>query len=222
MATTTNFGWTTPDDTDLVKDGAAAIRTLGSAIDTSLVDLKGGTTGQILSKASNTNMDFTWAAAPETPGLVFITSSTLTAVANRSINDCFTSAYRNYRILIELVGSVADEVTLRLRASGTDASGTDYFYQRVTGSGNISNPIGFTSQTSWNVGAVGTTKTAYTLDILAPQIAETSAFICFFGRSDFGGSFFGNHRVSTAYDGFTLAIASGNMTGRISIYGYKE
>ena len=62
MANTTNFGWETPDDTDLVKDGAAAIRTLGSAIDTSLVDLKGGTTGQILSKTSNTDMDFTWIA----------------------------------------------------------------------------------------------------------------------------------------------------------------
>jgi hypothetical protein len=36
MATTTNYGWTTPDDTDLLKDGAAAIRTLGSAIDTTV------------------------------------------------------------------------------------------------------------------------------------------------------------------------------------------
>lgn len=62
MATTTNFGWETPDDTDLVKDGAAAMRTLGNAIDTSMVDLKGGTTGQVLSKASNTDMDFTWVA----------------------------------------------------------------------------------------------------------------------------------------------------------------
>lgn len=61
MATTTNFGWSTPDNTDLVKDGALAIRTLGSAIDTSLVDLKGGTTGQNLRKASNTDLDFTWA-----------------------------------------------------------------------------------------------------------------------------------------------------------------
>ena len=62
MANTTNFGWETPDDTDLVKDGAAAMRTLGNAIDTSMVDLKGGTTGQILSKTSNTDMDFTWIA----------------------------------------------------------------------------------------------------------------------------------------------------------------
>lgn len=63
MATTTNFNWETPDDTDLVKDGAAAIRTLGSSIDTSFVDLKGGTTGQVLSKASNTDLDFSWIAA---------------------------------------------------------------------------------------------------------------------------------------------------------------
>jgi hypothetical protein len=60
MATTTNFGWTTPDDTSLVKDGAAAIRTLGQSIDTSMMDLEGGTTGQVLSKASNSDMDFTW------------------------------------------------------------------------------------------------------------------------------------------------------------------
>lgn len=60
MPTTTNFGWTTPADTDYVKDGALAIRTLGNGIDTSLVDLKGGTTGQILSKASNTDLDYTW------------------------------------------------------------------------------------------------------------------------------------------------------------------
>lgn len=35
MANTTSFGWETPDNTDLVKDGALAIRTLGEAIDTS-------------------------------------------------------------------------------------------------------------------------------------------------------------------------------------------
>jgi hypothetical protein len=66
MATTTNFGWTTPDDTSLVKDGAAAIRTLGQSIDTSMMDLEGGTTGQVLSKASNTDMDFTWIEQDDT------------------------------------------------------------------------------------------------------------------------------------------------------------
>lgn len=60
--TTTNFGWTVPSDTDLVKDGAAAIRTALGGVDTSFVDLKGGTTGQVLSKASGSDLDFTWVA----------------------------------------------------------------------------------------------------------------------------------------------------------------
>jgi hypothetical protein len=62
MATSPNFNWPEPDNTDLVKNGALAIRTAVDAIDASLVDLKGGTTGQVLAKATNTDMDFTWVA----------------------------------------------------------------------------------------------------------------------------------------------------------------
>ena len=63
MATTTpNFGWTVPTSTDLVKDGATAIETLGDGIDASFVGLKGGTTGQVLSKTSGTDLAFTWVA----------------------------------------------------------------------------------------------------------------------------------------------------------------
>ena len=62
MPNTTNFNFPTPADTDLVKDGASAIRSLGNSIDTAFVDLKGGTTGQVLSKASNTDLDFSWVA----------------------------------------------------------------------------------------------------------------------------------------------------------------
>jgi hypothetical protein len=60
MATSPLYNWPEPDNTDLVKNGALAIRTAVNAIDTSMGDLLGGTTGQVLSKASNTNMDFTW------------------------------------------------------------------------------------------------------------------------------------------------------------------
>jgi hypothetical protein len=75
MATTTNFGWETPDDTDLVKDGAAAMRTLGNSIDTSFVDLKGGTSGQMLTKASNTDLDYTW-VTPQIGDITAITAGT--------------------------------------------------------------------------------------------------------------------------------------------------
>lgn len=99
MATTTpNFGWPVPTSTDLVKDGAVAIEGLGDAIDASLLDLKGGTTGQVLSKASNTDMDFTWSTSAGdiegvtagtgisgggTSGTVTITNSMATAMTTK-------------------------------------------------------------------------------------------------------------------------------------------
>lgn len=73
--TTTNFGWTVPSDTDLVKDGAAAIRTALGGVDTSFVDLKGGTTGQILAKASNSDLDYTW-TSPNPGDITGVTAGT--------------------------------------------------------------------------------------------------------------------------------------------------
>jgi len=88
MATTTNFGWSTPDDTANVKDGAAAIRSLGTAVDTTvatmvpktIVDAKGdiiaataadtvarlavGANGTVLTAASGQATGLEWAALP--------------------------------------------------------------------------------------------------------------------------------------------------------------
>jgi hypothetical protein len=57
---TTHFGWVMPTATDLVTDLPADFNVFGQGVDTSMQDLLGGTTGQVLSKTSNTNMDFTW------------------------------------------------------------------------------------------------------------------------------------------------------------------
>jgi len=57
---TTNFGWVMPTATDLVTDLPADFAVFGQGVDTSMAYLLGGTTGQILSKTSGTNMAFTW------------------------------------------------------------------------------------------------------------------------------------------------------------------
>jgi hypothetical protein len=59
---TTPFGWQMPQATDLVTDLPADFEVFGQAVATSMQDLLGGTTGQVLAKASDTDMDFVWSA----------------------------------------------------------------------------------------------------------------------------------------------------------------
>lgn len=141
MATTTNFGWETPDDTDLVKDGAAAMRTLGNSIDTSFVDLKGGTSGQILSKASNTDLDYTWitndigditgvtASSPLTGGgtsgaiTVGILSGTTSNLGAVQLSDSTSSTSTTLAATANAVKSAYDLANAAVAKSIVDAKG---------------------------------------------------------------------------------------------------
>jgi hypothetical protein len=72
---TSNFGWQMPTPTDLVTDLPADFEVFGQAVDTSLADLKGGTTGQVLAKNSNTDMDFVW-SSPNPGDITAVTAGT--------------------------------------------------------------------------------------------------------------------------------------------------
>lgn len=122
MATTTpNFGWDIPQSTDLVKDGATAIAALGTDIDTALVDLKGGTTGQYLTKNSNTDLDFVWAAV-SAGGYTSLASGNLTGSA---VN--LTSISQSYKKLVLVMRNMSisgsDEFVIRLNNSSSSIYG---------------------------------------------------------------------------------------------------
>lgn len=89
---TTNFGWVMPTATDLVTDLPSDFNVFGQGVDTSLQYLLGGTTGQVLSKTSNTNMAFTWIEQDDTT-LSFNaqTGTTYTLVASDSAKLVTTS-----------------------------------------------------------------------------------------------------------------------------------
>jgi hypothetical protein len=115
MATTTpNFGWSVPTSSDLVKNGATAIETLGDSIDASLVDLKGGTTGQVLAKATNTDMDFTWT----TPSAGSSGSSNV-AGKNGVINSNFSIWQRGTSVAQTGSATYTADRWCALRAGGT-------------------------------------------------------------------------------------------------------
>jgi hypothetical protein len=89
---TTYFGWVMPTATDLVTDLPADFNVFGQGVDTSMQDLLGGTTGQVLSKASNTNMDFAWIEQDDTTiSFNAQTGTTYTLVASDSAKLVTTS-----------------------------------------------------------------------------------------------------------------------------------
>ena len=88
---TTYFGWVMPTATDLVTDLPADFNVFGQGVDTSMQDLLGGTTGQVLSKASNTNMDFTWISQDDMSLTINAqTGATYTAVLADGTNSLVT------------------------------------------------------------------------------------------------------------------------------------
>ena len=145
MPTTTNYGWTTPADTDLVKDGASAIRTLGSSIDTTTKNLNPETTlGDISYRSSTANVNTrlplgtanqqlrvnSGATAPEwfTPatagGMTLISTTTLssTSVTLSSI----PQTYKNLQLVIRNYLPSQDDFSLYVRMN-SDSTASRHF-----------------------------------------------------------------------------------------------
>jgi hypothetical protein len=146
MATTTNYGWTTPDDTALVKDGAAAIRTLGSSVDTTTKALNPSTTlGDIeyRSSTANTNTRLgigttgqVLTVAGGVPSWATSTSGSLTSIASGSLSGAavtLSSISGSYKSLkLQLFGfSLAANGPVLFRVNGASGA-TDYSYAGFT------------------------------------------------------------------------------------------
>lgn len=225
--TTTNFGWDIPQSTDLVKDGATAIAALGQDIDTAFVDFKGGTTGQVLKKTSNTDLDVEWGTASS--GLTLINTTSFSAVSSQSINDVFSATYTNYKLIFTGLLSAATNLNLRVRVSGTDLSGSNYNYQyllvdatSVVGARNI-------NETSMRLGGGSTSDKSTIVEISNPFETKLTDIKCQDTFSTGGVltattmfNFAGNVNNSTSYTGFTIFPSSGTITGSISVFGYAK
>ena len=121
MATTTNYGWTTPDDTALVKDGASAIRTLGSSVDTTTKNLNPSTTlGDIEYRSSTANVNTrlpigttgqiltvsggvpSWGAAPTSGGMTLLSTTTMSGASSHTLSS-INQTYK--RLMLITIGA---------------------------------------------------------------------------------------------------------------------
>jgi hypothetical protein len=241
MATTTNYGWTTPDDSALVKDGASAIRTLGSSIDTTVKGLSPGTTagdvdyytsstakarlaigttGQVLTVAGGVP---SWATA-SSGGMTLISTTTLTG-ATTTLSS-IPSTYNSLQIVIRLPLNATDNQELQMRINGD--TGSTYIWGSSWAATN-----GTYGSTNWRItGTIDNAVTQGLVTITIPDYANTSTWkignwisLCNDGTTTT------SYRLQTGIGGYnqTGAISSlvfyanaGNLTsGTILLYGVK-
>jgi hypothetical protein len=198
MATTTNYGWTTPDDTSLVKDGASAIRTLGSSIDTSLNNALG----------------------TKKAGLVLLNTTSFSAVASQSVTDVFSSTYTNYIAIVDFVGSGQNFGTVRLRTASDDST-SNYFWQRLIADTTSVSGSAQASQTSFDIGKYSTGTTGRILHFFKPNVATSTAFSSSIGSFNYVSLYAGEMNTNTQYTGYSIIASSGTITGQVKTYGFN-
>jgi hypothetical protein len=205
MANTTNYSWNTPNDTDYVRDGALAIRTLGNSADSTLFTALGG----------------------NYPGLRLIKKQNVgTAVSSVVVNDVFSATFNNYKIVYS--GGVGSSglrnifLSLNGLTTGYDSNTIYNSFGGVTISGQSSS-----NQAQFRyVGAMTTADVFMDADLKNPFLNK-SKFISgpWFNINPgipVAGTMSGINITTTSCTGFTLTgESSATLTGgTIYVYGY--
>jgi hypothetical protein len=205
MATTTNYGWDTPDDTDLVKDGALAMRDLGQDVETSLFSITNG----------------------KNVGMSLISAQSVTTAGTITFQNVFSSTFENYYITITGVTSTSGQIAYRNANSGTPTTGNTYTQYEVYAFPGAANPQNYSAAVDRvHAGESGTLASVTTILVTEPfaasptrirtegfGIASTSVFLWTNGIAQ--------HSASTSYDGFVITTSAGTFTGDIRVYGLR-
>jgi hypothetical protein len=210
MATTTpNYGWTVPTSTDLVKDGATAIETLGDAIDASM----------------NT------ALGTKKAGMVLLNTTSFSGVTSQAVTSVFSATYNNYKIITNFTSNSGNNTGyIKLRSGATDAS-SNYLEQgfyvldaTVVGENLTGGTLGwiFTVFDSDN----NSPQYFNSIELYNPFVAsittKTSVYKGYVAAgNNIIGWYNGSHTTASSYDGFNL-IFPGNASGTVRTYGFNN
>jgi hypothetical protein len=197
---TTNYLFDYPTSTDYVKDGATAIQTLATDVDTTLFTALGGAY----------------------PGLRLVKKQVVgSGVSSVTVTDAFSATYENYKIIYNGGTSSAQTTTLmRLGASTSTYYGGFAYVNWSTGA--VAG-AGTNNGSSWNfAGGLDINAVALNVDIQSPFLAKytmMNANAVNYGTNK--GTYVASHETATSYTSFSLTPNTGTMTGgTIWVYGY--
>lgn len=196
---TSNFGWQMPTPTDLVTDLPADFEVFGQAVDTDFVDLLGGTTGQVLSKTSNTDLDFTW-INNDTGDITGVTAGTGISGGGTSgtvtVTNSMATAFTTSGDLIQATGSG----TFARLGTGTNG-------QYLTTNGTTNSWVTASTSAVTLISTVTLTTTASTISFTSISSSYTNLRLTYQGKVTSGyGNFFLRFNADTGanYDYQTM------------------
>lgn len=144
-----------------------------------------------------------------------------TGVTAIALNGVFTASFTDYLVLATVVNSAGNnDINMRLRASGSDAAGSNYERQYILGNNTTLQTASVTTD-SLPVAVTNTVSGFSTIQLSGPAVAAATRYVLTTGRTTAIQTASGFHSLATAYDGLTLLVSGANMTGRVTVYGYK-
>ena len=149
------------------------------------------------------------------------------AVTSLSLNGVFTSGFDNYLIVFRGTVSANESLRFKLRAAGTDTTGTNYVRQYLQASGS-SAPNGARSAAQdnaiWGEG-FAQQRIGCHWHVYGPALAQPTAVRVVSAMDELSASIIDSavtHSLSTSYDGITLYVVADNFTGSVVVFGYEE
>lgn len=163
------------------------------------------------------------------PGMVLVASTSLAGAGTISINNCFSTTYDSYRIVVQHTGALAafNDLWFRVRSGGTDLTSSVYgwWYMYVSAAAGPSR-VGSTGVDRAYIGYTSDKYGHTVLDISNPMLArETVATGLQYvqtGSSVQSGSVSAFVNNTSTYDGFTIGLNASNYTATIRVYGLKN
>lgn len=249
MATTTNYGWTTPDDTALVKDGASAIRTLGSSVDTTVKALNPGTTAGDLdyytaatTKAriakGTAGQVFTMNSGATAPEWQTISAGGMTSIASGSLPTGATSVtlssivgtYKDLKLYVRGAYMSPTPYRLSIRVNGDSGSNYRGVIARANSSSTDNNAAATTTQfLPFYQNDMGSTASQTQLVMTFHDYSNADAFhsmsaVGYNTTNDFTAMSGFSHKSATAITSITIGsegLAANFSGGTYELFGVK-
>jgi len=160
-------------------------------------------------------------------GLVKILDQSFTSASAVSVNNCFSSTYKRYLLLWDATTNTAGvDIQIRWRASGSDNSTANSYTRQVLRIDGSSVTASRTTTDLSRIGNINSTANSSGMVNVHNVFLSTSTNFYTNQLSSGSGAFMdlysSTHNQNVSYDGFTISLSTGNFTGSVSVYGYRD